>query len=233
VEPAPDGNLTVTSVVPDSPADKAGLKKGDTVLSIGGEPVKGDARAFVENVGRRKPGESVELNWRRGEKEANARIELGKRTPDKLGELHRRLLEIQPDPKNPDKLLRLYLDRDGEGDGKPWRLQPDLEPRLRELLKGQPKQFREQLTAKERRENEDAIWNRVQKSIAGALEKTDVGPDLREKIMQAVEDARRANSADDERRARLEAEAAKLEKEMQSLKERADKLRDELNKAGQ
>ncbi|MBM2831762.1 MAG: carboxyl-terminal protease [Dehalococcoidia bacterium] len=38
-----EGNLTIVTVFPDSPADKAGLKAGDSIRAVNGEPVSGMA----------------------------------------------------------------------------------------------------------------------------------------------------------------------------------------------
>src|SRR5579863_1004194 len=59
--------ITVSSVVPGSPADQAGLKVGDTIVSVDGKPVKtGDE--LVADIAGRKPGTRVELGIVRGGK---------------------------------------------------------------------------------------------------------------------------------------------------------------------
>lgn len=75
---------------------------------------------------------------------------------------------------------------------------------------------------------EEAVWQRLRKSVAGALEKSGLAPDVREKVMQALEEARSEGAEQHARRLRLESEAAKLEKEMETLKERLNKLSEEL-----
>ena len=50
----------VSGVVPDSPADKAGIKQGDVIRSIGGKPVKTD-KDVPKIMATRKAGESVKV----------------------------------------------------------------------------------------------------------------------------------------------------------------------------
>jgi serine protease Do len=60
---APDGAL-VSSVVPDSAAAKAGLKAGDVILAIDGEPVR-VAGEVSSRVGLARPGDKLKLEiWR-------------------------------------------------------------------------------------------------------------------------------------------------------------------------
>jgi serine protease Do len=63
------GGITISSVVPGSPAERAGLKVGDTVISVDGKPVKsGDD--LVSDIASRKPGSKVALGYvRNGKKE--------------------------------------------------------------------------------------------------------------------------------------------------------------------
>jgi serine protease Do len=61
--------ITVSSVVAGSPADRAGLKVGDTIISVEGRPIKtGDE--LVSEIANRKPGSKVSLDYvRNGKKE--------------------------------------------------------------------------------------------------------------------------------------------------------------------
>jgi len=66
--PRPEGAL-VANVDAGGPADKAGLKAGDVILKINGQPIvaSGDLPAFV---GQQSPGEKVQLEvWRQGRSE--------------------------------------------------------------------------------------------------------------------------------------------------------------------
>jgi S1-C subfamily serine protease len=53
-----DGGVVVTGVVPGSPADKAGLGRGDLVLSVDGTPVS-TLRELYREMWKRRPGESL------------------------------------------------------------------------------------------------------------------------------------------------------------------------------
>jgi hypothetical protein len=77
---------------------------------------------------------------------------------------------------------------------------------------------------------EEAIWKRVEESVGRALKESGVGPDVIEKAMAAVKEARKNGPEQQARRAKLQAEAARIEKEMQALKEKAGKIREELDK---
>jgi len=61
--------ITVSSVVPGSPADQAGLKVGDTIVAVDGKDVKtGDE--LVADIASRKPGAKIALGYiRNGKKD--------------------------------------------------------------------------------------------------------------------------------------------------------------------
>ena len=58
------GDILITAVAPGSPAKEAGLRAGDTILSVDGEPAN-TTRELIEVI-KRKPGKPVELSIRRG-----------------------------------------------------------------------------------------------------------------------------------------------------------------------
>src|SRR6201981_1432717 len=61
--------ITVSVVVAGSPADRAGLKVGDTIVSVDGKPIKNGDELVAELAGR-KPGAKVTLGYfRNGKKE--------------------------------------------------------------------------------------------------------------------------------------------------------------------
>ena len=64
--------ITISSVVAGSPADRAGLKVGDTIVSVDGKPIKtGDE--LVADIAARKPGSKITLGYfRNGKKEETA-----------------------------------------------------------------------------------------------------------------------------------------------------------------
>jgi putative serine protease PepD len=61
--------------VPGSPAEKAGMQKGDILLTLGGEPVNG-LSGFNEVLKKHQPGDRVTLRWKRGDAESQADVEL-------------------------------------------------------------------------------------------------------------------------------------------------------------
>ena len=56
------GNLIVTRVSPDSPADDAGLQKGDVIVGIGGKPVQGQADFYTKLWATGQAGVDVPLD---------------------------------------------------------------------------------------------------------------------------------------------------------------------------
>ena len=64
--------ITVSSVVAGSPADRAGLKVGDTIVSVDGKPIK-NGDELVADIASRKPGQKVNLGYiRNGQKQEAA-----------------------------------------------------------------------------------------------------------------------------------------------------------------
>lgn len=61
-----------------SPAEKAGLKKGDLLVSMAGKPVV-DLRAMVEVLRSHPPGDTIRVVFWRGEKKDTAKVVLGVR----------------------------------------------------------------------------------------------------------------------------------------------------------
>ena len=67
--------LTITAVAKDGPAEKAGLKDGDIVVSVDGKKVA-DVKDFRALVGDKKAGDLVELVVKRGTEEVTAKFAL-------------------------------------------------------------------------------------------------------------------------------------------------------------
>ena len=79
---------------------------------------------------------------------------------------------------------------------------------------------------------EQAIWKRVEETVGRALKESGLSPEVVEKAMSAVKEARRQGSEQEMRKAKLKAEAAKLEKEIEALRQKADRVREELKRSG-
>lgn len=68
----------VLRVVPGTAAERAGIRAGDVVIAIDGEPVS-DWDAMVALVWRRKPGQEIDVKVRRDKDEIPLRLTLGRR----------------------------------------------------------------------------------------------------------------------------------------------------------
>ncbi len=72
------GAAQVTIVLPDSPADKAGVKVGDVIVAVNGRRLR-DPNALRTMVGNMPPGARVKLDIRRDDDEKSVTVELGRR----------------------------------------------------------------------------------------------------------------------------------------------------------
>lgn len=69
------GGIYVASVSEGGAASEAGLRKGDVILSVDGVAVN-DSATFLEQIGKRRPGDEITLKLRRGEKEISTKATL-------------------------------------------------------------------------------------------------------------------------------------------------------------
>ncbi|MGH7712890.1 MAG: PDZ domain-containing protein, partial [Gemmatimonadaceae bacterium] len=70
--------LRLTGVTPGSPADRAGLKPGDLVVSLGGREVT-DLTSYSDALYAHKPGDEVDIVLQRGDERLTLRVTLGRR----------------------------------------------------------------------------------------------------------------------------------------------------------
>ena len=73
----------VTDVVDDSPADKAGIRRGDIIVEIDGRPLK-EGDNLSEIIQDHEPGDNVELRVIRGGRSRIVTVRL-ERNPNKPG----------------------------------------------------------------------------------------------------------------------------------------------------
>jgi serine protease Do len=89
--------VVVRKIQPGGPADKAGLKAGDILLSIDGRTIK-DGDDLVSEIASRRPGSSIRLGYMRDDKQADITVTIGDR--DKVfAELGEHQAETNPDEK--------------------------------------------------------------------------------------------------------------------------------------
>jgi serine protease Do/serine protease DegQ len=72
-----DSGVIVTQVVPDSPADKAGIKQGDLITAVDGNPVN-NFFDLQNAIGLRRPGTQVTISLTRNGHEKEVKAKLGK-----------------------------------------------------------------------------------------------------------------------------------------------------------
>ena len=73
-EPDSEG-ATITEVMPDTPAERAGLKKDDVITAVGDQPVS-DGIALIVAIRTHLPGETVTMSVLRGGEEQTVEVEL-------------------------------------------------------------------------------------------------------------------------------------------------------------
>jgi serine protease Do len=110
----PKGAL-VASVKPGDPADRAGLKSGDVIVSVQGEQIE-SARDLTKTIGRLPPDKEVRLGvWRKGQVR-RVELTLGERPSEaEVTEQQRR--ETPSGPQTLGMKLRPVTDREAEALG--------------------------------------------------------------------------------------------------------------------
>ncbi|MCS7192332.1 MAG: PDZ domain-containing protein, partial [Armatimonadetes bacterium] len=80
--------VVITRVMPNSPAEKAGLQSQDVIVEFNGVPIRSAAH-LQSLVGRTPPGTTVPLKIVRGGKETIVNVTLSERTPEVVAEAMR------------------------------------------------------------------------------------------------------------------------------------------------
>jgi S1-C subfamily serine protease len=78
-----DGPVTIVSVMSDSPAEKAGLKDGDVLVTVG-DVEASDLQTVVDTIRKLKPKDKVKIRVKREGKEKDIEVTVGEApAPDK------------------------------------------------------------------------------------------------------------------------------------------------------
>lgn len=73
-----EGGARIESVIPESPAEAAGLREGDVVVAFRDVPIRGPA-GLTKQIRASKPGDEVEMTVVRDGKRQTVKVELGER----------------------------------------------------------------------------------------------------------------------------------------------------------
>jgi serine protease Do len=112
--------VLVNSVVPDSPADDAGLQQGDVLVALDGRPMK-DSSELRLAAARANPGDRVEVTILRDGKERRLQLTLGEFPEDdatvagESGQSYNEEIGLTVEPITPDLSRRFELPDGAEG----------------------------------------------------------------------------------------------------------------------
>jgi serine protease Do len=73
-----NSGVTIASITPNGPAEKAGLKTGDTIISVNGKPVK-NGDELVAEISSLKPGTQAKIGYIRSSKEQTVEVTIADR----------------------------------------------------------------------------------------------------------------------------------------------------------
>ena len=103
-----DGAL-ISDISPGSPAEKAGLRRGDLVVKFDGEPIK-EFTSLSKLVGMKAPGASSEITILRDGKREEISVVLGKMPDDEAPAESRRGEDIELSDITPDIAARFGVE---------------------------------------------------------------------------------------------------------------------------
>jgi len=89
--------VVVRTIQPGGPAEKAGLKAGDILLTVDGRAIK-DGDDLVNEIASRRPGSTIRLGYLRDGKQADTTVTIGDREKV-FAELGGMQVETNPDDK--------------------------------------------------------------------------------------------------------------------------------------
>ncbi len=95
----------IVDVTKDSAAAKAGLKRGDLIIEVDGEPIE-DANELKTIIGSKAPGETVTIKYERNKKVYTTKVKLGER-PSGVSETSESLAGLEVQTLD-DNLRKMY-----------------------------------------------------------------------------------------------------------------------------
>ncbi|HLA43063.1 MAG TPA: PDZ domain-containing protein [Aggregatilineales bacterium] len=110
-----DNGVEVRDVVNNSPAEAAGIERGDVILSVDGSAVE-TAQALIDSLGSRKPEDTITLNLNRDGEEMTIDVTLGVYPEDNFEQDQRRpRIEMFGEGANMLPMLGVILEESDEG----------------------------------------------------------------------------------------------------------------------
>lgn len=109
------GEVEIVEVAEESPADDAGLQKGDIILQVAGEEVVG-REMLIREIRMRKPGDTVEMVVEREGHEEKIDVELGEYSQQNImQEFEMKFPELFFSPKDSPQTFRIPAPSEREG----------------------------------------------------------------------------------------------------------------------
>ncbi|HET9251134.1 MAG TPA: PDZ domain-containing protein [Candidatus Eisenbacteria bacterium] len=136
--PSTEGAL-VNRVEDESPAEKAGLKRGDVIVRLDGEEIE-DSAELIREMREKKPGATIQIAAVRAGERKNFEVTLGTRPPQRYGDVTR--WHVRELDDLPERMERIRVGRD-----EVRRQLDDLEREVQSLQE-EVRELREELRAR-------------------------------------------------------------------------------------